>query len=859
MFRWWLVVLGWVVLGCGTRVATVREPVAVSNLAEALPRRWLRARVHADTLDLRARARRQVVFAQPLTIDRPVVLTGADWRFDTAAAVMVPAGGVLRLRGTVFTALKPDRRWRGIRVSDGGQLHATTRNHRSGPSPTVISGARCAIFATATDTLAQHLPMITQHQTRIQDSDTGVWLHRLRGWHHTATVYAAVEPRVERCHVGWAATHCQVPIYVATHTFMACRTGILLRENGLPLNTPGQPSLWLPITVERNQFLPITTDLPVPLFNDGIISTLNRNVDLTIVRNELEALVFGGLNTNNTPILSTGIRVAEGLFLSNNRVVIDRNELRGYHAGIAATGFVVSPLVQALDQTRLRIADNRCTGPVGIWLMGIQNNTNDRSRMLVERNQCAVGLRGETQREGVDVAGILVDQVRGATFRDNNLFGDPDDPAEVLTGNHSGIALRNLNQNLDFSCNSVSTLAQGMVVSGQQGQITLATTVFDGTLGFAGLVLGRRSDRPLLDGGDAASLGTQGSATQPFDNRWLGNRTTVWLPNQTPHMIYSDNFSSGTTFFTRPNPNNNTTYTVLLPENEALNAEPVTFSPAVGGAVPGCRFNPGPRAGFRVGRQRQAAGQLAFAGYAIQNRRLSQRGLLAELMADTVLRDSLPDLQAFYAAHFGGPLGTELRVEQALAEADTALATALNAGLTGATVHEANQKAFNDLYLATLATGRTTLTAAEEAGLTALAEQCPYTGGTAVAQARALRTALYGTPLRYPDFPCNDQRDEQRARLATLGPDSHEIRQETFRCYPNPTDGVLYLDYSLRPGEAAVWELFTLQGQPLLTRELDPEATRAELNLAGTSPGAYIARIRIAGQTLKAFRVILTR
>jgi hypothetical protein len=128
-----------------------------------------------------------------------------------------------------------------------------------------------------------------------------------------------------------------------------------------------------------------------------------------------------------------------------------------------------------------------------------------------------------------------------------------------------------------------------------------------------------------------------------------------------------------------------------------------------------------------------------------------------------------------------------------------------------------------------------------------------------VAQTRALRTALYGTPLRYPDFPCNDQRDEQRARLATLGPDSHEIRQETFRCYPNPTDGVLYLDYSLRPGEAAVWELFTLQGQPLLTRELDPEATRAELNLAGTSPGAYIARIRIAGQTLKAFRVILTR
>jgi hypothetical protein len=477
-----------------------------------------------------------------------------------------------------------------------------------------------------------------------------------------------------------------------------------------------------------------------------------------------------------------------------------------------------------------------------------------------------VGLEaGRGNTPGVDVAGILVDGVRGATVRDNNLFGLRSENSRV--GNFNGLALRNLNDNILFQCNNVSTLTRGVVVSGQQGTtLQLRNTAFE-DIGFAGLVLGERSDNGLAL---AASLGTQGSTTEPFDNRWLGHRTNVWLPGQAPHMIFSQSGSQGTVLFARPNPGNpNTTFTVPTPpavppaqtENEAVGTVPVIINqiPNPHTGVVGCTFNPGPRGGFRVGRQRTvAAGQLQFTGYALQNTRLSRRDLMADLMADTVLRDSLPDLQAFFAAYFGAPIGTELRVEQALADHNLGLAQALNAGLTGSTVHEANQQAFNDLYLATLAAGRTALTPGEQATLAALADQCPYTGGTAVHQARALRNALYGTPLRYPDYPCDDNRDEQRMRQATLDPHSHEARLETFRCYPNPTDGILYLDYRLREDEPAVWELFTLQGQPLLTRTLDPAATRAELDLTGQTAGAYIARIRIGNQTLKAFRVILT-
>jgi hypothetical protein len=224
------------------------------------------------------------------------------------------------------------------------------------------------------------------HQTHILDSDTGVWLYRLEGWHLTSTVYTGVESRLERCQVGWAATQCQVPLTVATHIFAACRTGIVLRENGLAEGDLLSP-LRLPVTVERNLFTRniFAPDLPAPVFNDGIVSTLNRNVNLTIRRNTLDSgLPFAVVNGVEDPgQQSTGIRLAEGGFLANCRARVDDNDLRGYHTGIAASGFAISPLVPSLDQTRLTIANNRITGAVGIHLAGLLNNSANGLRFLV--------------------------------------------------------------------------------------------------------------------------------------------------------------------------------------------------------------------------------------------------------------------------------------------------------------------------------------------------------------------------------------------------------------------------------------------------------------------------------------------
>jgi hypothetical protein len=113
----------------------------VSNLAEALPRRWLHWQAASDTVTILGRERRVVRFVQPIVLDRPVVLAGCHGLFDSAAAVVVPPGGALRLSRTTLAPAKSKNWWPGLWLHDGGTLTADTasrivRAHTAVEAPT---------------------------------------------------------------------------------------------------------------------------------------------------------------------------------------------------------------------------------------------------------------------------------------------------------------------------------------------------------------------------------------------------------------------------------------------------------------------------------------------------------------------------------------------------------------------------------------------------------------------------------------------------------------------------------------------------------------------------------------------------
>ena len=150
-------------------------------------------------------------------------------------------------------------------------------------------------------------------------------------------------------------------------------------------------------------------------------------------------------------------------------------------------------------------------------------------------------------------------------------------------------------------------------------------------------------------------------------------------------------------------------------------------------------------------------------------------------------------------------------------------------------LYEENEAIVNDIYLSTIASGEWNLTSSQMASLLTIAEQCPFNGGPSVYMARSIYHLVDPSADWDDDAVCVYQGVLPRIR------NPYSDRLQTL--YPNPTTGIVTVNYVLQKGENGLVEIYSAYGQKVLSKSLDSNNAQADLDLTSFTPALYHYRI----------------
>ncbi len=151
--------------------------------------------------------------------------------------------------------------------------------------------------------------------------------------------------------------------------------------------------------------------------------------------------------------------------------------------------------------------------------------------------------------------------------------------------------------------------------------------------------------------------------------------------------------------------------------------------------------------------------------------------------------------------------------------------------------YEYNEYFVNDIYLNTVASGEYQFTDEQKEELLLIAEQCPYSGGPAVYNARSLYHLVDPTADWDDDALCLYYGIQPRLKNP-----NQNLNQTLF---PNPTTGKITVGYQLNEDEKGVFEVYSTFGQVLFRVNLKIDQENQVLDLSTLNPALYYYRIVI--------------
>ena len=155
-----------------------------------------------------------------------------------------------------------------------------------------------------------------------------------------------------------------------------------------------------------------------------------------------------------------------------------------------------------------------------------------------------------------------------------------------------------------------------------------------------------------------------------------------------------------------------------------------------------------------------------------------------------------------------------------------------NQSLSENELYENNEKAINEIILATVAQGIYEFTPEQMNAIETIAEQCPLSDGSAVHIARGLQ-AIYA-PQWYDDQQiCQVARERRSA--ASQANDNYAIQ-----VYPNPVSDILHIQLEKHKEESLVVEFYTIDGRAYRTFSIH---TSRDIQLGSWPSGIYFYHI----------------
>ncbi len=201
-----------------------------------------------------------------------------------------------------------------------------------------------------------------------------------------------------------------------------------------------------------------------------------------------------------------------------------------------------------------------------------------------------------------------------------------------------------------------------------------------------------------------------------------------------------------------------------------------------------------------------------------------QFGLYRQLLTDEDLRHSDEALSAHFMEQDAGNIG---RLHRAMEEFQAMRADGLDGysaenmslagGITSDLLPEQRLAEVMGILHANI-TDLRALSEQDEARLKQIAQMCPFSDCGAVPSPEEFKT------------------------------DGVQDTEATFRAYPNPSNGVMQIDYVLKEGENGMLSVFSVVGQLLLQRQLDPSQSRLTLDMNTIGSGTYLLRVDVNGE-----------
>jgi hypothetical protein len=169
-----------------------------------------------------------------------------------------------------------------------------------------------------------------------------------------------------------------------------------------------------------------------------------------------------------------------------------------------------------------------------------------------------------------------------------------------------------------------------------------------------------------------------------------------------------------------------------------------------------------------------------------------------------------------------------------------------NAAITATETYELNQQEYNQVFLDMVVNGQMGPDSLQRVTLLAIAVQCPYEGGDAVYQARA----LLGDGAVYDDSTACDTTGQQFLKRPVS-----TMQLLEFKVAPNPGNGYTFIELDKRTEEDGEVVLATIMGRQIHQQHFSKGDNTILLFLEDVPSGTYYVTVRT--KTLSSTKVFL--
>lgn len=192
--------------------------------------------------------------------------------------------------------------------------------------------------------------------------------------------------------------------------------------------------------------------------------------------------------------------------------------------------------------------------------------------------------------------------------------------------------------------------------------------------------------------------------------------------------------------------------------------------------------------------------------------------------------------------------------KQATAELEMESARNLNFTISPAEIPEANNKAMNEYLYLHYKYGSDSLLHYYN-DMLSIAQQCPYAGGKAVYQARAMLSLLNDT-IEYNDLAVCSQNGIYRQIISQ---DINQTSYIDFRLIPNPALQRVTVELNFRNDNNILFEIRNVLGAIIKKLDIDKGITSITLSIENFEEGIYFVRARKDNMTLGIKKLIIIK